>query len=298
MSTATILHVSGVEDDRDALAERFEERPDVDVISAPADDVLRTVASTAVDCVVTAFDLGDRTGLDLIDSVRTTDPDVGCILYTDADPKTIRAESNGSVTAYVRKDGPDSLSRLERLVETTATRRTQTAYPLPSSEDERLRVLDRFDTSDDALVAAVDRITELAAWHFDVPMATVNVVAERSQSIVGWYGIELCEMDRQDSLCTYTILNSDVTVLEDVREDPRFDSKNIIEDDEVRFYAGTPIRSQGGHPVGTLCVFDLEPGAFADADATYLELLGRELEAWFHQIETASDAEPRAVSDE
>jgi diguanylate cyclase (GGDEF)-like protein len=65
--------------------------------------------------------------------------------------------------------------------------------------------------------------------------------------------------------------DGEALVVEDATDDPRFaDSPHVTAPGGVRFYAGVPIHSPGGHAIGTLCVFD---GAPREADASMLEPL-------------------------
>lgn len=244
-------------------------------------DAKETIESDQVDCLVTEYDLPDGTGIDLVRYVRDTAPDVGCILFTDTDRETVRDETDGRVVAeYVDKDAPDADERLAEIVLVTARRRTQTSYPLPDDEDERLAALERLDVGLPSLEAAFDRVTDLAAAHFDVDRAAVNVLTEHTQEVLVGRGVDWTTIPREDTICTYSILNDDVTVIEDTDTDPRFEGMDGLDDMRIRFYAGAPLTTDGGLSIGTLCLYDAEPRALSTEEVRVLELLADETMHW------------------
>jgi len=124
------------------------------------------------------------------------------------------------------------------------------------------------------LIESLDRITDLAAAHFDVEQASINLITEYSQEFLACYGeAEDWEtMDREDSICTFTILEeSGVMAVEDVTEDPRFQSRadSLIELG-IRSYMGANLITSNGLVIGPLCVYDDEPRSFSPAEKAYL----------------------------
>lgn len=68
------------------------------------------------------------------------------------------------------------------------------------------------------------------------------------------------EVRREDSFCTYTILSSDLLVVEDASRDPRFADNALVRGDaHARFYAGAALFDREGRALGTLCVVDTHP---------------------------------------
>jgi DNA-binding NarL/FixJ family response regulator len=225
--------------------------------------------------VVTEYDLPDGTGFELIDTSRTVAPDAGCILYTDTDPDTISTdELRGAITEYVGKGSLFGAERLSELLRTTIETSVQSSYPLPQNETERLAALQAYDLDDSELLTSLDRITDLAADHFGVERASINIINEHSQDFLACYGdaTEWETMEREDSICTFTILeDSNVMTVEDVTEDPRFEtrSETLIEMG-IRAYLGANLVTSAGLVIGPLCVYDEEPRSFSPADEAYL----------------------------
>src|SRR6202012_1953356 len=72
----------------------------------------------------------------------------------------------------------------------------------------------------------------------------------------------------------------DTTVIEDAREDARFEDNPLVTGSpNIRFYAGHPVAGPGGETIGTLCVIDDKPRAAVDFDAEALKEFAAMVEA-------------------
>ncbi len=273
-----------VDPDEDARAETVsrlrEELDDPDLTFVPCATLTEAEAELSAETVaiITEYELSDGTGLDLIGEANGVCPDAGCFLYTDADPDRVETdELRGSLTEYVGKGSLFGSDRLAKLVRTTIERRSQASYPVPQSEDERLDALRSYDLDNEDLHDALDRVTDLAATHFGVEIASVNIIDEHSQEFLACYGpaTEWESTDREASICTFTILEDDgVMTVEDVTEDPRFESRSTsLIELGIRSYMGANLVTPSGLNIGSLCVYDDEPRSFSPADEDYLQKL-------------------------
>lgn len=147
------------------------------------------------------------------------------------------------------------------------------AAPMPVNEAERLAELRALEILDTPSEARFDRIVELAARVFRVPIAYVAMIDANRQWFKSRKGLEVAENPRGVSFCSHTILQDGPLVINDALLDPRFcDSPLVLGEPHIRFYAGHPLKGPGGSKVGTLCLADHTPRTLADAD---LELLKR-----------------------
>lgn len=225
--------------------------------------------------VITEYECPDGTGFDVIDAARSACPDAGCVLYTDTDPDTIdTTELRGAITEYVGKGSAFGADRLMQLVRTTIETGSQRTYPVPQDEAERLAALRAYDLDSRAVVTSIERITDLAADHFGVDQASVNIIGEHSQEFLACHGAidELGSLDREDSICTFTILEDDgVLAVPDVTDDPRFESRSdTFAELGIRAYLGASLTSSVGLTIGSLCVYDDEPRNFSSEDKSSL----------------------------
>ncbi|MCG1002463.1 MULTISPECIES: response regulator [Halobacterium] len=193
-----------------------------------------------VECVVTEHALPDGNGLELADTVRERFPDATCVLFTEAGLDDVDTGAFGSMVAeYVHKDGDDR-EELVGVVEHALAFRSQTAYPLPDDEGARVAALEQYATDPEELGASLDRLTELATALFGLDAAAVGVIDAHSEEFLSCYGLSFEPMDRENTVCTYAILDDGVTVIEDVNEDPRFEDNEGLAAANIRFYASAP----------------------------------------------------------
>jgi DNA-binding NarL/FixJ family response regulator len=275
-----ILCVDPDEHAREATAEALgaafdDPGPSVEVVTAGTVAGARDALTKTTAAVVTEYLLPDGTGFEVIGAARETCPDAGCVLYTDADPDAIDTdELRGAITEYVGKGSAFGAERLTDLLRTTVETKAQSSYPLPQAEDERLAALGAYDLADEALVSSLERITDVAAAYFDADQASINIIGENSQEFLACYGgaAEWETMDREDSICTFTILEDDgVMTVEDVTKDPRFESRSdALLGLGINAYIGANLITPAGLPIGSLCVYDDEPRSFSAADEAYL----------------------------
>ena len=228
--------------------------------------------------VVTEYDLPDGSGFDLIRTAKEVCPDAGCLLYTDTEPDAIdTGERRDLLTEYVGKQSVSGTGRLAELVRTTVEERTQASYPIPPMEDERLAAVRSYDLKTAEMRSSLSRLTELAATHFDVPTVSINTIEESRQEYLARYGPaeEWDPVDREISLCTFTILEDDgVMLVEDVTEDPRFEPYgDTLEAVGVRSYMGATLVTPSELAIGTFCLFGEEPRSFSATERADLRKL-------------------------
>jgi GAF domain-containing protein len=132
---------------------------------------------------------------------------------------------------------------------------------IPENEQERLAAVRRYGILDTPKDGAFDRITRLAAAILDMPIAIVSIVDHDRiwfKSAEGLDGVE--QIGRDPGLCASAILSNDAWVIEDAKVDPRTLANPLVAGEfGLRFYAGSPLHTSGGHNLGTLCVIDKEP---------------------------------------
>jgi transcriptional regulator with PAS, ATPase and Fis domain len=146
--------------------------------------------------------------------------------------------------------------------------------PLPPNELERLADLQSFDILDTPEEPAFDEIARIASIIFDMPIALVSLVDEARQYFKARVGLDATETPRDVAFCAHTILESKVMVVEDAREDERFnDNALVTQDPRIRFYAGAPLVTDAGNRVGTLCLIDIEPRSLTPDQENILQML-------------------------
>jgi GAF domain-containing protein len=150
---------------------------------------------------------------------------------------------------------------------------------LPPDEEKRLAALHELELLDTEPEEEFDALVRRAAEATGAPVAVITLVDEARQWFKARVNLELTGTDRDLSFCAHAILTpDDLTIVPDTLEDERFaDNLLVTEDPNIRFYAGAPIFTPDGYPIGTLCVIDAAPRGLSDEQAQALRELAQEV---------------------
>ncbi|QNN52999.1 PP2C family protein-serine/threonine phosphatase [Nocardioides mesophilus] len=137
---------------------------------------------------------------------------------------------------------------------------TQAVASPAVTEEARLQALAALRVLDTPPEERFDRLVRLAQRMFDVPTVLVTLVDEDRQFHKAEIGFGRAEIPRSQSFCTFTIDAAEPMVVNDAENDPRFRENPLVTGaDHVRFYAGQPLTTPAGVPVGALCLLDSKP---------------------------------------
>ena len=144
--------------------------------------------------------------------------------------------------------------------------------PLPENEQERLESLRRLNLLDSPAEERFDRITRIASETLDVEYAAISLLDEDRQWFKSCQSLDQNETSRNVAFCSHAILEDQPTIVPDAREDKRFADNPLVTDEpHIRFYASVTLHSPEGYKIGTLCVFDPEPGTLDPSELDLLE---------------------------
>jgi len=148
--------------------------------------------------------------------------------------------------------------------------------PTPKNEQRRLEVLWQYDVLDTVPEEVFDDLTQLASLICQAPISTLTLVDEHRQWFKSKVGLSLAETSRDISFCGHAMLHNGLFIVPDALKDPRFrDNPFVTAEPHIRFYAGAPLISPDGHPLGSLCVIDKVPRELTDDQKKALRVLGR-----------------------
>ena len=209
--------------------------------------------------VVTAYDLPDGTGMEIVETIRETAPQTPCVLFTDVSPTEIDTASFGdAIVEYLSRDLPDAYDRLGFVAEDVLSHAAQVGFLAPDDEHERLSALAEYDVDSLPVEESFSRLTDLIASHFDAGVAFVGLIEQEEENFLACHGADLDSMTREETICTHSMLQEDVMVVEDVREDKRFSEIGALEAMGIRSYAGANMTTPDGHVIGQVCLIDFE----------------------------------------
>jgi diguanylate cyclase (GGDEF)-like protein/PAS domain S-box-containing protein len=144
------------------------------------------------------------------------------------------------------------------------------------AEDQRVKALHALGVLDTPLEDRFDRFTRIAAAALDAPIALVSLIDTQRQWFKSRVGLDICETPRSMAFCSHAVALDDLLVVPDTYLDERFaDNPLVVGAPFIRFYAGQPVHSVDGQPVGTLCVIGQQPRQFGDAEKRMLRDLAQ-----------------------
>ncbi|MFC5368165.1 GAF domain-containing protein [Salinirubrum litoreum] len=276
MDEATVVYVDPTGEADEAVAALRRAGFAVDHHTTAGD--ARSALDATTDAVVTEHDLPDGDGLSLLGAVRRRHPDAVCVVFTETALDEMTTADAPTVPNYLDRGREAATDRLIGLLRESIRRRSHTAYPLPTDEESRLDAVERLALEtmldDPTAVECFDRLTELAAARFGVAYAFVGVLDAHTEQFLACHGFGGEPTPREETICTYTLREDDVFVVEDVPGDPRFHD-GPYDDLGVEWYAGTRIELDG-RAVGTFCLAHDDPVAFDAEDRRHLRLFAEE----------------------
>lgn len=149
---------------------------------------------------------------------------------------------------------------------------------IPPNEAQRLKELERYQLIGTAEDEDFDFITSMAAQITNSKISLVSFVLEDMQWFLSHHGLMAREASREYSFCGHAINKpEEILIVEDARKDERFwDNPNTTKDPYVIFYAGVPLVTPNGLPLGTLCVVDDRPKSLSTNQIDQLKKLAKQ----------------------
>lgn len=150
--------------------------------------------------------------------------------------------------------------------------------PIPENEMERILALSEFNIDFSNPDTNFKELTRLAAKVAGADISFVNLIDSYTQWTISYHGMENYQMTREDSVCQYTIMESDHFEVKNLAQDSRFADKFYVKDDpNLRYYFGIPLRFEN-YNLGALCVLDKgEDKNITPEKAEMLKIIGEEV---------------------
>jgi GAF domain-containing protein len=141
--------------------------------------------------------------------------------------------------------------------------------------------------------AELQRLAAVAQERFDVDVAVVSLLdGDRL-----WYAMNTDRLPfsipRDIAYCATVVTDDSAMVVPDAQRDPRFAGNPFIDITGMDFYAGYPLHSSDGDPIGTFCLLDRRTRAASTVPVDVLRDIALQAESELQRYETGStDAAP------
>ncbi|MCJ8210793.1 GAF domain-containing protein [Mucilaginibacter sp. RS28] len=148
---------------------------------------------------------------------------------------------------------------------------------MPQRELERLQRVNRFLKLEISKEKELQEIVDLAASICSTPTALLTFIDKDTQYIRFKRYFDYDRTTREDAFCNHVIEQDDVMVVPDAMLDHRFVNNPLVTGSpNIRFYAGSPLATQDGHRLGSLCVIDQQPRDLSDIQQQMLAALSKQ----------------------
>lgn len=163
----------------------------------------------------------------------------------------------------------------------------------PQDEQARLLALESYNILDTLPEQAYDDITYIASTICKTPISLVSLVDKDRQWFKSKVGLKVDETDRDLAFCSHAILEpNNLLIVPDAHKDERFkDNPLVVENPQIRFYAGAVLDTDDGHGLGTLCVIDTKPRRLNETQIHALQALARQTMAQLNLKKSMHDLE-------
>ncbi len=150
--------------------------------------------------------------------------------------------------------------------------------PIPHNEDERVWALTEFDIDYSDTSDLLKDLVELAAKIAGTKISLVNLIDTYTQWTVANFGLPIDQMQREDSVCQYTIVQEGSFEVKSLSADERFKDKfYVVDDPNLEYYFGIPLATQDGLNLGALCVLDTSAKSLSPEKVELLKIVAKEV---------------------
>jgi len=154
--------------------------------------------------------------------------------------------------------------------------------PVPLNELERITDLAHLDLDYTSLKKEFDNLVELASKIAGTKVSLLNLIDAHTQWSVASNGIDIDQMQREESVCQYTIMGEKDLEIHDLSKDDRFINKFYVSREPyLKYYYGIPLSTKSGSNIGTLCVMDDKEHELTNSQVEQLNIVGDEIESRF-----------------
>lgn len=149
---------------------------------------------------------------------------------------------------------------------------------MKESEIRRAAIVKRLLSLDLSTKKELQDIIKLVAVICKTPVAFITLLDDKKQYIRSNIGLDIESTPIEEAFCRYTVLQNEVLEVPNTLLDGRFTNNLLVTGHpNIRFYAGSPLTTQSGDNIGSLCVIDNKPNTLNDEQKQMLQILSRQV---------------------
>ncbi|OOQ61025.1 GAF domain-containing sensor histidine kinase [Mucilaginibacter pedocola] len=151
--------------------------------------------------------------------------------------------------------------------------------PMPQNEMGRIISLSDYDLDYTSFQDTFKDLAKLAAKVAGTSISLVNLIDTFTQWTITNHGLDIDQMPREDSVCQYTISVPEPHFeVKDLTVDDRFKDKfYVVDDPNLRYYFGIPLKTDEGYNLGALCVLDKDLKTLPPEKIEMLKIIADEI---------------------
>lgn len=151
--------------------------------------------------------------------------------------------------------------------------------PIPQNEDERLSELYSYQIIGALENEDYDFLTQMAAEICGTKISLISLITEDKQWFLSHHGMKERETARELAFCAHAINQpNQIYIVEDATKNELFsDNPFVTGSPNITFYAGMPLVTDNGFPLGTLCVIDDKAQELTQKQINSLKLLANQV---------------------
>ena len=144
---------------------------------------------------------------------------------------------------------------------------------IPHGDKERIKALESYDILEGLPESFFNNLSQIIAKTFDTPIALISLVHKEEVFFIGNKGMEeTTSVPRNISLCSFAVLDKELTIFEDALEQPCLISNPLVAGEfGLRFYAAAPLITHDGYNIGAVCIVDKTSREFSKEDQSLLK---------------------------
>ena len=242
---------------------------------------LARLSEATFDCVVSDYDMPETNGIEFLEAVRDTYPDLPFVLYTGKGSEEVASEAvSKGVSDYLQKGhGTDRYTLLANRIENlVAQRRAEAGLESRMEQQSALAALGKQALSGCELQTLFEETVELVSATLGTEYSKVLEYRPDSSDLllragVGWQDGLLGTATvgaGLDSQAGYTLKTEEAVVVDDLRTEDRFSGPPLLLDHDVvsgiSIVIGDP-----DDPWGVLGTHSTDQTTFTDDDVTFVQ---------------------------